>query len=109
MSFDRNGFKWLSFGSFPRLVHCLPGHSPEIPPPHASLQTSPIDWATVMAAPTCTTQRSAMSGAETAEVEVNRVARTTPNPPVNTDACGRAAMHVGYRARAGYRERYASG
>jgi len=27
------------------------------------------------------------------------------NPPVNADACGRAAMHSGYRARAGYRER----
>jgi len=29
----------------------------------------------------------------------------TPNPPVNADACGRAAMHVGCRARAGYRAR----
>lgn len=29
----------------------------------------------------------------------------TSNPPVNTDACGRAAMHVGCRARAGYRAR----
>jgi hypothetical protein len=28
-----------------------------------------------------------------------------PNPPVNADACGRAAMHVGRRARAGYWER----
>ena len=27
------------------------------------------------------------------------------NPPVNADACGRAAMHIGRRARAGYRER----
>ena len=27
------------------------------------------------------------------------------NPPVNADACRRAAMYVGYRARAGYRER----
>jgi hypothetical protein len=27
------------------------------------------------------------------------------NPPVNADACGRAAMHTGCRARAGYRER----
>jgi hypothetical protein len=28
-----------------------------------------------------------------------------PNPPVNADACGRAAMHPGCRARAGYRAR----
>jgi hypothetical protein len=27
------------------------------------------------------------------------------NPPVNADACGRAAMHLGCRARAGYRAR----
>jgi len=31
--------------------------------------------------------------------------RLPTNPPVNADACGRTAMHVGYRARAGYRER----
>jgi hypothetical protein len=29
----------------------------------------------------------------------------TSNPPVNADACGRAAMHAGCRARAGYRAR----
>jgi hypothetical protein len=28
-----------------------------------------------------------------------------PNPPVNADACGRAAIHLGRRARAGYRAR----
>jgi hypothetical protein len=27
------------------------------------------------------------------------------NPPVNPDACGRAAMHPACRARAGYRAR----
>ena len=27
------------------------------------------------------------------------------NPPVNADACGRTATHVGCRARAGYRAR----
>ena len=27
------------------------------------------------------------------------------NPPVNADACGRAAMRAGCQARAGYRER----
>jgi hypothetical protein len=27
------------------------------------------------------------------------------NPPVNADACGHAAMHLGCRARAGYRAR----
>jgi hypothetical protein len=30
------------------------------------------------------------------------------NPPVNADARGRAAMCVGWPARAGYRERYAA-
>ena len=30
------------------------------------------------------------------------------NPPVNPDACERAAMHPGCRARAGYRARYAA-
>jgi hypothetical protein len=28
-----------------------------------------------------------------------------PNPPVNADACGRAAMCAGWPARAGYRAR----
>jgi hypothetical protein len=32
--------------------------------------------------------------------------RMRPNPPVNADACGRAAMRLGCRARAGYRARY---
>ena len=31
-----------------------------------------------------------------------------PNPPVNVDACGRAAIRLGSRARAGYRERMAA-
>ena len=33
------------------------------------------------------------------------IAGMQSNPPVNADACGRAAMHLSYRARAGYRER----
>jgi hypothetical protein len=32
----------------------------------------------------------------------------TPNLPVNTDACGRAATRLAHRARAGYRERWAA-
>ena len=33
------------------------------------------------------------------------VGKVRSNPPVNSDACGRAAMHLVRRARAGYRAR----
>ena len=48
----------------------------------------------------CTAQRGlCATGRHSKLIEVQS------NPPVNTDACGRAAMHLARRARAGYRER----
>jgi len=43
-------------------------------------------------------------GCSYSELDLMRV-DMPPNSPVNTDACGRAAMHLVRRARAGYRER----
>ena len=62
---------------------------------------------TVILALVATTSIALLGGAlAKALAQMSRAHMTVPsNPPVNADACGHAAMHPGFRARAGYRAR----